>query len=748
MADYSKIIQLLSINGECFKFKLEEGAIVTELIENNSVIPENNTFDAEWLDKAIQDIINSNYTHNIFISKEASYIRRFDAVSNEFKYFETESKLVKSIFINIDINMILPENRKKFMKSRFYNKTITISEIEEENDIFALIPRLMINGDIIENFRVFCNEDKTSIVLEIGTDISKELFEQLMTEEIKITVFTFPRKNEYEEQKYTKNIIDLRMGRLRRLGARLGRVIETTTEYFQIPLDKGLVYPENILVFSNGKFIHEAEVECYYPNLYRVVNTPAGFTRFTLYIFYNGSERTIKNELALYHDNIEACEEYQNNTVPEYIKGYVPISIDYSIKDYRNSHFNIPIEYKVDVLQRLISFNSAYVKEYLKYCNLNSMYYLDIKNVDLKSKIRLDNKEEIDVVTSQVKFKEPRYVFIFRKDLVNHNRSFRIFIDGEYYVPDHLYEDTFYEFIYIPISLIKNDSLIAMEILYGYTNSLKGTLYSFDEEFVLTLGEFSENVLARDIQIYTGGERLPSTVIKGFIETDGGMMPFKLDTNTRIGNRTVYLRISDSNLYGQPIEFIIEKNYHRLSFDYHEIEENIIEVPFINDENINRVMVYKNSRLLSSDMYEIGDVDGQFIIRLLGEIYEIGDVIHVELNPYFANEVLHEAEISEDGLIDLVGKINKPIDTRWYDIYLNGRKLEDENLTIISPFKAIIKNVKSTSNLVFIEKNRDEEYFVINNKNIEDLIWEKESIIREQYLTSTIENSEGEYERV
>ena len=752
MAEYSKIIQLLSINGECFNFKLEEGAIVTELVENDSAIPDTNTFDAEWLDKAIQDILNGNYNNNLYISKDSSYIRRFDCISNEFSHYESNNTFnkSKSVCITIDINMILTEKRKKFKKSEFYNRVIDITELEADKDLFAIVPKVIIDGNLLEKYKIFCDEDKTYIILEIGTDISKEQLNQLLSNELKVTVLTFPRTNEYDEKEYSKvtNSADTISYRFNIASVRLGRVLQTKSDYFQIPLDKGLVHPDNILVFSNGRFIHEASVECYYPNIYRVNNTPAELTEFTLFIFYNGTERDIQNELSLYHDNVDVCRVYHNGTVPEYIKDYVPINIDYSIKDYRNSQFDNPIVYKMDVLQRLIDFNASYAKEYLKYCNVDNTYYLDIKNTDLRSKVRLDNTQEIDVIANQVTFNESRYVFIFRKDLVNHNRSFRIFIDGEYYVPDHHYYDNFYDFIYIPTSLVNEDSIMSVEMLYDYINVLKGSLNDFDEEFVLTIGEFSENVLAKDIHMYSNGQRLESKAFRGFIETDAGMVPFKLDSNTHVGNRTIYIRISDSNLYGEPIEFMIEKKYIRTSHKYYNITDNIIEVPFVNEENANRLLVYRNSRLLGSNMYQIGEVDGKYIIQLLGDRYSMYDVFHVELNPYFCKEVLGESIIPNDGFIDLFGKINKPIDTRWYDIYLNGRKLEDSNLKIISPYKAIIHNVQSTMNLLFIEKNRDEEYFVIRNKNIEDEIWEKESDIRKKYLTTRIDNLEKLYEKL
>ena len=59
----------------------------------------------------------------------------------------------------------------------------------------------------------------------------------------------------------------------------------------------------------------------------------------------------------------------------------------------------------------------------------------------------------------------------------------------------------------------------------------------------------------------------------------------------------------------------------------------------------------------------------------------------------------------------MTGYIDKPFDIRYYDVYLNGRKLSLNNVISISPWKIALVNTKSKYHLHIFEKERDYEYF-------------------------------------
>lgn len=79
--------------------------------------------------------------------------------------------------------------------------------------------------------------------------------------------------------------------------------------------------------------------------------------------------------------------------------------------------------------------------------------------------------------------------------------------------------------------------------------------------------------------------------------------------------------------------------------------------------------------------------------------------------PYPMRSVYTQRHIPSNGYIDLDGKINKPLNKKYFEFWVNGKLLFDE-VTIITPTKIFLHGLKSLKNLEIIEINRDpNEYF-------------------------------------
>lgn len=79
--------------------------------------------------------------------------------------------------------------------------------------------------------------------------------------------------------------------------------------------------------------------------------------------------------------------------------------------------------------------------------------------------------------------------------------------------------------------------------------------------------------------------------------------------------------------------------------------------------------------------------------------------------PYPMRSVYVKRKIPKSGFIDLTGKINKPLNKKYFEFWVNGKLLFDE-VTIISPTKIFLHGLTSLKNLEIIEINRDpNEYF-------------------------------------
>lgn len=83
-------------------------------------------------------------------------------------------------------------------------------------------------------------------------------------------------------------------------------------------------------------------------------------------------------------------------------------------------------------------------------------------------------------------------------------------------------------------------------------------------------------------------------------------------------------------------------------------------------------------------------------------------------------QVYYKKRIEQFKMVELDGYIDKPFDLRWHDVYINGRKLNKDNIEVISSNKIIVKNVRSTKNFEIVENSRDKEYF--GYVTIEDII--------------------------
>lgn len=92
-------------------------------------------------------------------------------------------------------------------------------------------------------------------------------------------------------------------------------------------------------------------------------------------------------------------------------------------------------------------------------------------------------------------------------------------------------------------------------------------------------------------------------------------------------------------------------------------------------------------------------------------LYREYEHLEIHTTPYPMRSVYVQRRIPSNGYINLYGKINKPLNKKYFEFWVNGRLLHDE-VTIITPTKIILHGLRSLKNLEIIEINRDSnEYF-------------------------------------
>ena len=123
---------------------------------------------------------------------------------------------------------------------------------------------------------------------------------------------------------------------------------------------------------------------------------------------------------------------------------------------------------------------------------------------------------------------------------------------------------------------------------------------------------------------------------------------------------------------------------------------------------------------------------------------ERGDIVAFEYTPLKLNQILFRKEIPPNGLIDLKGIIKKPFDLRWYEVYLNGIRVNRNMIEVLTATKirfkpeAVIRvlddyfagddyeyGLKTTLNLEILERdfNQDDVFVLPLSETFSDKIY-------------------------
>ena len=489
-------------------------------------------------------------------------------------------------------------------------------------------------------------------------------------------------------------------------------ILPENTEYFELPVKDMPIPIENILVFRKSGndilFDQDIDIRLYYPNIYKINNIRS--EELILYVYYADDTRTLgskyENELQLYYrftNNV--LEVYKDNTIPDIIKNYNPISMSYDHDDLTNSKLD-HLTYKINKLNSMIYQNGNYYSIYLnKLIGYVPTFHIDVSEIEnLQDRYRLNNVKEVYDVSQHITFSEPCYLFTFR---YTRNGKINILVDACQTNAIHLYYDKGYCHVYIPTRLINENSLITIEkyvdyrykqiitindtVTYHKLNIPESQTIQMSDIYVTTKSSDNIDVYIpkEDYQIYAKiNNRYTLITINDFYSYKDIYIKF---TNFEIVNKTVYV------------------NVNRISFRQYAkgTNEVIIEREINNDKK--NILLYRNGRLIPQKLrkYEFSDTSsGPHKVTALMKVFPEDEYTLIyNTNKYFM--VYFQRKINEKGIVNLTGKINKPLDFKWYDIYLNGLRLHESNIEIVGPYIFLLKNVPTLTNLEIYQKNLD-----------------------------------------
>lgn len=585
-------------------------------------------------------------------------------------------------------------NTNKYMLERNKNTLSLNSLFPDINDNIKAIT--FVNADKNKNLSALmaANVDNGEIVVD------SSIFDIIGSNAIKLNVFCF---------RHLRSIITL---------SGEDKFFKTETENMPIPTTNFIIFKtvEGVQTFAHG-----VSLKLYYPNIYEVVGNDNN-DELTICEFYFEDMRTLvkyKNDLELYYKyNGDVLEKFKNGTIPELIKYYKPMEFTFNIPDFENyDKYRDDFKYRVDKLKEWITKDNNLVRPYLmKHIAGNESNFIYVENLDLEDRLRVNNYEETD--DGQIEFSEKTYLFTVRNKFIRGSYSLRFFVDGKLSLPVYIFSDDFYLYYYLPAKDIKEDSVIEVE---------KFDEFFFEDEFIPT-----EEVPYHDISIRCNSMKIYANDIfithedTTYIDnTDNSAFYLKvnihgldvqLDEDSFYVTSDTRLVITDKNLYGKKIKIWIKEMSYYESQENHEkqyLDSITFNMETSSDPRFFRV--FRNGYLLPTHIYNI---DFKYKMNEKSAVSinmtrEAGDIYTIDSTPYKYKEVYYKDKIDERGYVDLTGIISRPIDLRWYDIYLNGRRLYKDQLEVISATKLFLVNVGNTINLNIYQKDRDEEYFTI-----------------------------------
>lgn len=539
--------------------------------------------------------------------------------------------------------------------------------------------------------------------------------------------------------------------------------------------DITLHYPNIYEIFSDELSFDEYEYKVYY--FYREINRTLYYKNHFEYIHRYIAQKL--NTTMEYAVNRILYDETVDSYIRDYflsIFNYEDPDYIYNHGDFFNSLKPYDFDYKVAKMNEFIEKDPFILESYgKKVSTMFDRYFMEVKNVDLTKRVRNNTYQETDDLTEFIEFEEPYYVFVFRNE-TNNYLDLRFFIDG--ILCTHVYQvqgkDT--EYVYLPVSCVNGDSYIEVEDFHSYMYTKRLVFDDITEEqtiefdnvinieptlfdlFITTEDRVRLNradfkiycMIDRDIYdvsdvIETSAGDTASLILNDIVMEDPETGELYIDIDDIfIDENSIlmddeYIEASADALYRLPLKHMRLKKLkikctneeyldipllfivNKVPYMTHKDIENdgLLSVKIFNGklawaEHPSYVRTFINGRFVPLD-FELHENDDHACIFVSKCFMTSGDRVTVDVSPYSYDLEYHEAEISDDFVISFNGSLSKPFSLYYYDIYLNGRKLSDKNIDVLTADKIKLFNVHSRKNLYIYRRDRDIEFYGMTN---------------------------------
>lgn len=536
-----------------------------------------------------------------------------------------------------------------------------------------------------------------------------------------------------------------------------------------IPIENFMVIKNPVEEGHDYELVKNVDsLKLYYPNIYEI-NDPdiqAGDEYRLLYFYYEGydlhytpvhhfyyeflsdifgglsGERSLEEIIdRIYHGKIDLSEYYPDdvnkvvdfNNIFKKIILYKYYNHQYGDVDFLHRYINeeinedkVPVEYKDEILRDWIKVEPFVLRDYvIEQKKRGIVYGFWTNTVDLTKRIRRDTSHELETT---VTFDDRRYVFaVSNKVVYPQPLNIRVFVDGLFVMDLYQARKAFLDYIYIPMRLVTDDSYIEIEILKEISIEDEVTFTSMEEEKRIQVIETDKNITPTRCDMVLINEEDNHRYDNNFfdmtayyINDNFPVKPVAPDCPIRFTRLYDFsIKANDEYVLNKPFKIRISKaavgKLHTLPVDGCQLITLETKTFGMNPEYIR---VFMNDRILPRQSYFINTLGENPTIYFAIPDIKAGDQVYVDITPYRYKQVFYKEQLQPGELvIDLKGFITKPFDIKYYDVYMNGRKLNQTNVWTVDPWSITLTNLHSIYNLVIFEKERDYEYFGLKYKD-------------------------------
>lgn len=530
------------------------------------------------------------------------------------------------------------------------------------------------------------------------------------------------------------------------------------------------VHPNCIMIYKwneelqTKEYLQDAVLESYYPNIFKVNTAWTGHLYIEWYYLDADGYKYVDifKEYIDWIGEDEYFEAVKSGNLPDVIKNFEWPDWYYSTSDYVDNYtLKDPYRYRVDFINQFIGLFPDIIEDYYgevfdeAFDGVTDSFIVNLGN-DETNKIydrEVDsNKNELENPYSHEEFDETHIWFAVTNGS-NKYRIFRIWVDGYRIMDFKHYEEMNVDYIYIPKGLLHENSVIEVEMIAEGSNPLTKLHYeSLEDKFPVNTPEDYVRISDLALFIESNGNYLDPKYV--LMENTNG---YTLDATkyAKLNPNIWNLKLNNERYLNQNINAFVSDKY-MVAANTATKDKTVLHIAGVNQKiSDKRLEFYIDGRYIVTESPYIlvtppaGMGDRYSILTYLNDKEE-NHVTIFEYMPYDQKVVYTDDQIPEDGIIDLRGFIHKPFSLEYYNVFLNGLKLNYTQIDTLTETVIGIHDVKSTQNLLIIEKCLDEEILIPNDGyfSMNDKIYHEDEEYREDVNSKftdengTIENTD------